>query len=241
MTLNIKKCLVISFSNKKQKYLYNYELSGHTLERKSNVKDLGIIFDDQLTFRTHYQYITTRANKLLGFIIRQSQDFKKPSSLLNLYYTLVRSLLEYGSCIWSPFYEVHRKSIERVQKKCLKVISYRSGFNRTLYSYEQRLQKFKVTKLETRRKQQDLIYLYKIIHAYIDSPSLLSFLNINISCRTRNYAPFMLRSYINNTSFYNPLVRMCRTYNELVVKNTQIDIFNPRIHKFKADLTRNLS
>lgn len=232
MDLNISKCCVISFSNKRDKVIYNYTIEGQVLKRTTVVKDLGILFDDRLSFKPHYQHITTKANKVLGFVLRSTKGFKKSYSQLYLYFALVRSILEYGSPIWSPFYQVHINDIERVQKKCLKVLSYRQHFGRACTSYDERLSKFRVQSLEIRRKYFDLVYLYKIVHFMIDSSVLLSNITLNTKYsqrRSTRVSLFALHTYKNNISYYNPLVRMARQYNELVINNLHLDIFHPRL------------
>lgn len=240
MFLNIKKCCIISFTTKHNKIIYDYKLNNHILERKSVVKDLGVYFDEKLTFREHYDYIIDRGNKLLGFISRTSKSFKNPYCLLTLYFSLVRSVLEYNSVIWSPYYKVHINRIERVQSKCLNMLFFRLGWNRKVRSYVNRLKRIKLTSLEDRRKYSDYINLFKIIHAQIDSPSLLSCININININPNSRRPqniFSLSVYKNNTSLYNPLVRMCRQYNGLLANHHQsLDVFNCVLSTFKRNV-----
>lgn len=238
MSLNLNKCNVISFTTKTNKIIFPYTINSHLLERKFVVKDLGVIFDDKLTFKQHYDEITERGSRLLGFIARITKQFKRPTSFIYLFCSLIRSVLEYNSVIWSPYYAVHMNRIESVQKRCLKLLSYRFNLNRAYNTYPDLLSKFKIHSLENRRDLNGLIILHKIIHSYIDCPSLLSNINFNTFQRCRNPKLFLLRVYLNNTSFFNPLTRMCRQYNELVDSNADVDIFDNNkiryINKLKA-------
>lgn len=233
MQLNVNKCFIVSFTNKKQKLLHDYKIRNQTLERRNVAKDLGVLFDDKLTFRAHYDYIINKCNKTLGFISRRTKEFKNPQSINYLYKTLVRSVLEFNTVIWSPFYRVHIDRIERVQRKLLRILCFRQGCYRTIRSYESRMTRFNLRSLESRRKYYDLVYLYKITNSHIDCPSLLSLLNFNTRYRSRNPKPFALQVYTNNTSFYNPIVRMCRTYNELVDRHVEMDLYRYNLHQFK--------
>lgn len=235
MNLNIGKCFVITFTNKCNKIVGDYTIENEVLKRCNVVKDLGVMFDDKLTFRAHYDHITKRANQLLGFVFRSTKGFKKPQSIIYLFNTLVRSILEYGSPIWSPHYKVHVDEIERVQKKCLRFLCYRQHLSRTALDYEARLSMFNIQKLESRRKYFDFIYLYKIIHSIIDVPSLLSQLSFNTrysNRRANRTKLFALQTYKNNTSFYNPIVRMARQYNEVMLDNPEFDIFNSKLGSY---------
>lgn len=241
MSLNVKKCFAISFTTKRNKVMYNYKLRDHCLERKAVIKDLGILLDEKFTFRDHYDYIISRCNQIIGFITRITKDFKNPYSSLNLYYSMVRSILEYNSVIWTPFYIIHTKRIERVQSKFLNILRYRLGLKRELQSYTKRLATFNTQSLAIRRKYIDMVYLFKIVHSYIDSPTLLSGINLNTRCGSRNpnSKTFALQVYRNNTSYYNPVVRMCRQYNEIVKNNhDSIDVFDGKMSKFKADVRK---
>lgn len=237
MFLNTNKCFVVTFTRKINKICFNYQLKNQSLGRFNQAKDLGVIFDEKLTFREHYDHIHSKASKVLGFVMRNTKHFHSPQSSVYLFNALVRSILEYAAVIWAPFYAKHCDHIERLQKKFLKVLSFRQGLHRKLGSYRDRLTKFCINTLESRRKRSDLICLYKIIHAIIDSPSLLSSINLNTIYRTRCPKLFSLQVYRNNTSYYNPLVRMCRLYNDLVQEHPEIDIFTHRPNMFKRSVT----
>lgn len=82
MSLNVNKCFAMSFTKKKNKIGHSYKINDNLLVTKSSAKDLGIIFDTELSFREHFQYIINRCNKLIGFIFRITKNFKNPRSLI---------------------------------------------------------------------------------------------------------------------------------------------------------------
>lgn len=128
LELNLNKCFVLTFSRKAMNTIvYNYELNNCAISRCNEMKDLGVIFDSKLTFSKHVDYIVSKAFAMIGFIRRNTSEFKDPFTLKSLYISLVRSRLEYCSLIWSPYYDIHSNRIERVQK-CLQrslCVSYR--------------------------------------------------------------------------------------------------------------------
>ena len=124
MSLNVEKCFVICFGSIKKKINYASSLNGIELQRKSVVRDLEIFFDDKLNFHYHYDQIILKSTQLLGFIFRSTKAFNNQLSLIYLYCSLIRSVLEYGSVIWSLYYKVHSKRIGSVQNKFLKVLCY---------------------------------------------------------------------------------------------------------------------
>lgn len=173
----------------------------------------------------------------MGFIIRTTKVFKKPKSLLCLYQSLIRSILEYCCPVWSPYYKVHTDAIEKVQKRCLRYASYRYSMGRVLQNYSERLSKFNMMPLHARRGRYDLLCLYKIVHSSIDAPALLSSLNFNTRYRSRNPNIFTLQVYRNNTSFFNPVVRMCRSYNEVSRSGGDIDVFHGSFRQYKKSVS----
>jgi len=67
------------------------------------VKDLGIYLTPTLSFDHHINTIIGRALKILGFVKRNTANFTSSSCLRILYFSLVRSVLEYGVVIWHPY------------------------------------------------------------------------------------------------------------------------------------------
>lgn len=121
MVLNVDKCAVMSTTHSRNKSIFPYAIEGEILKRVSVKKDLGVIFDDKLSFRDHVDFITRKSYQLLGFIFRCGRYFSDQSSIKLLYTTLVKNRLEYCSTIWNPFYIYATDQIERVQRKYTRI------------------------------------------------------------------------------------------------------------------------
>ena len=74
------------------------------LENVLNITELGILLDHKLTFCEHILMMVNKANGVLGFIKRWSKEFTDPYLTKQLYFSLVRYILEYGSIIWEPHF-----------------------------------------------------------------------------------------------------------------------------------------
>jgi hypothetical protein len=74
MDLNINKCYVIYFTRKTNEFIHTYHIRDGVLARTDTVRDLGVIFDEKLSFRPHYDYIVKRGLRLLGC---SDEDFKR--------------------------------------------------------------------------------------------------------------------------------------------------------------------
>ena len=78
-------------------------LSDTVLEEVKGLKDLGILTDNGLSWNSHIDMITAKANRMLCLIKRTCMDLKDESTLKTLYCSLVRSNLDYCSVVWYPF------------------------------------------------------------------------------------------------------------------------------------------
>ena len=72
------------------------------LEKMKNEKDLGVIIDQNLTFRDHMNSKVNTANRNLGIIFR-TFTYIDEEMFLNLFKSIVRPHIEYATPIWSPY------------------------------------------------------------------------------------------------------------------------------------------
>ena len=97
----------------------NYYLGGKLLDRVDNFIDLGVLLDKKMNFNSHITTMINKAFGVLGFTKRWAKEFSDPYITKGLYTSLVRPVLEYGSIIWDPQYNIYRNMIESVQKQFL--------------------------------------------------------------------------------------------------------------------------
>ena len=64
-------------------------------------KDLGVIFDDKLSFGIHITEQANKANRITGAIRRSFTDLNS-DNFRNLFTTMIRPHLEYAAAVWSP-------------------------------------------------------------------------------------------------------------------------------------------
>jgi len=72
------------------------------LDREDHIKDLGVIFDENLDFGMHIAERINKAYSMLWLIKRNFKDIGREAFLL-LYKHLVRSHLEYCNSVWAPY------------------------------------------------------------------------------------------------------------------------------------------
>ena len=111
----------------------------------SEEKDLGVLIDDKLNFRSHIKGIVGKANRVLG-LIRIGFECLDKDMFLNLYPVLIRPHLEYCVQVWSPYLQRDIKLVEGVQRCATKLVPELKHL-----SYEDRLKRLSLTTLEERR------------------------------------------------------------------------------------------
>ena len=158
LSLNAQKCLSFTITFKRAPFHHTYLVNSLPLQRVAEIRDLGIVLDSILTFSAHITSLITKANRALGQLFRSFQtglpgQKLNRKALLAAYYVNVRSILEYGSVVWSGAAKTHLKRLERVQHKFLMWLAARaSGTDRyTCLDYHHLLQFFHVSSLEARR------------------------------------------------------------------------------------------
>ena len=133
MNLNPKKCKEIVISSLRSRPdLSPLCVNEHPLERVSSHKVLGVTISDTLGWNEHVHEIVSKASKRLYILRVLKRSGIPPEDLINIFYALVRSVLEYACVTWSTSLPIYTKDkIERVQKRALRILfpalSYRDA------------------------------------------------------------------------------------------------------------------
>jgi hypothetical protein len=145
------------------------------LEKPDSIRDLGVTFNSTLSFNDHIDLVAQSAFKSLGFI-RNSREISDADTLKILYVTYVRSRLEYSSLVWSPIYNNHISTLERVQRRFLKAVACSIDGVYPPRGYPQELlERFNLVSLVSRRVEHSIIFLYKVLHNLYDCPYTVYF------------------------------------------------------------------
>lgn len=214
LKVNINKCNAMTFTKKQQNNIltFNYNINDSALNRVNSYRDLGIIFDSKLSFEMHFRNITTRAYRTLGFISRSLNKFRDMNTYKILYNTYVRSIIDYCSPVWSPFYANHIEEIERIQKRFTRML-YRK-FHFPTEPYETRLIRLELHSLENRRLLTDELTLFKIFNGLFDTQLSTQMSTSQPIRHTRQQQTFYLPAVTTNIQYFSPILRLKRQHNE---------------------------
>jgi predicted transcriptional regulator len=230
---NADKCCAMHLgtANIKHSYFMNSLDTNIKLVETTVVKDLGLNVDNQLKFSIHCQIQVSKANKILG-LIRRSLTHLDSSTLVRLYTSLVRPILEYGNGPWTPMLKKDSLTLENVQRRATKMIpSIRN------YTYLDRLKYLNLPSLYYRRSRGDMIQTYKYIHGLyrVQCP----FLEIDKQSITRGHNFKLTKSRSNKLIRQNFFAnRITNSWNSLpneVVSSVSLNIFKNKLDSFWSD------
>ena len=242
LTLNASKCKSFKITLRNKYIQSTYNINGTALENVTKIRDLGVILDQKLTFSHHIDYITCKANRALGLLIRTFQSASPrckldKRALLAAYYANVRSVVEYCSVIWGGAAKSHVVRVERIQHKFLMWLATYSETRCTSLEYSYLLSFYNVRHLHARRVQSDIMFVCKIFRGRISSAHLLGCFGIHVPPRatrgstiTPLHVPHASRV---NTVVNSLFVRGPSQINDLVRSSPQCDIFRETLGQLK--------
>ena len=178
MTLHEDKFEYICHSAKNTKYLrhlpfisefYQYKTSMDILSPVQQLKDLGILVSQDLTWSTHIRSTCDKVRHKAYWVL--SVFFtRSPTVMLYLYKSMVRSLLEYGSTLWSTAKITYIEELESVQRTFIFRIAGCHDLD-----YWKRLKKLSLMFLQRRREGFTILHMWKILHGVTSNDVKVNF------------------------------------------------------------------
>jgi hypothetical protein len=133
LTLNVSKTKYIPFALKSSRLpSSNYFLTAHecatgvfpclcpAVQRTEEIKYLGIVLDQSLTFKPHIDSLVPKLRKLI-FIFKTLKHVADRNILKMVYYALCQSIAGYCITVWGGAAKSHLIQAERAQRAILKV------------------------------------------------------------------------------------------------------------------------
>ena len=191
MTFNVKKCKLMRITQKKQPFRSSFTLNGSVLEDVYEFCDLGLLTNHHLSWNSHVDAITNKANRILGLPRRTCRGWKDTETLKVLYCTLVRSQVEYGSVVWSPYTVRNIDKLEHIQRRGTKFILRKRNF-----THDERLKCLNLLLLEKRRYLFYVTFLYTALNGYlnVDVSPFLNFYSQDDPYRFRHVDDYSLKT-----------------------------------------------
>lgn len=221
LRLNINKTKMISYHRGQLKFDNSYYIDDTKITRVFFMKDLGVILDQRLNFKSHVSFIVAKAKSRLAWVKRFAYEFRDPWTIKRIYSTFVLPIIEYGSQIWNPYYDDGDGRVESIQKQfLLYALRHMKWPHRHVRpKYEHRLLLLQMITLSERRKVAQVVFLLNILHGSITSTFIrdhIRFTNTPYSTRAQNSLEIPIRT--RNYSQREPINSMLYTFNEFMNK-----------------------
>ncbi|KAF4532733.1 hypothetical protein B566_EDAN011925 [Ephemera danica] len=125
LSINPDKCECMIFSTSRLKQNYNQIRFGNQrIKRVKQHRLLGIIFDDNLSWKPHIDYLVKTCRQGINILKATCHRWwgASPKTAITLFKAIIRSRLEYGSSIFGNASQTQWSRLERVQNSAIRTI-----------------------------------------------------------------------------------------------------------------------
>ena len=234
LSINLKKCNFMIFKPRQKRRTLDISvvLNNHDIVQAKEVVFLGVILDENLSWKPHILNVSRKISKSIGIIYKASFCLSAVS-LRTLYFSLVYPYLVYCITVWGSTYQTNLKRIITLQKKVIKIISnvpfdahtdnlFRDHqilkFN-DIYLFQTAKFMFLYTKGLLPNTFNNMFTLTNQIHSYNTRNSNCFYI---FPCRT-NIRRFSIR--FRGPQFYNSL-------NQVIQKCESVGLFSKLLKEF---------
>ena len=215
LQINAKKCSIMHLGKGNPELPYTMESAQiPALEPDNSVRDLGVHFSVDLKWEKHISNIVLKSRRA-SFAIFKSLKSNNANTMVQLFCTFVRPILEFSSSVFNPYYDKDIRAIEKVQKDFLRTIFKRTNFGMEVPHYEDLLKHYDIMSLEKRRLKADFILFHKYMTGVIPlPPNLTAFSCVQSKTRGELYKfkTTAATSFVRFNSFF---VRVSKLYSNL--------------------------
>ena len=128
LSLNISKTNFIVFHAKNKPILpITILINNKAIDETDHVKYLGVLIDSKLTFKKHIEELRKKISRSIG-VLYKLRPFVTTKILSNVYYAIVYPFLLYGITIWGNASKTYLTPIFILQKKFVRIATYKDGF-----------------------------------------------------------------------------------------------------------------
>ena len=123
LSLNINKTFFMIFKSRK-KHIHisdDVKVNNRVIEQIKDIKFLGVILDNHLSWDKHVIFIKNKISKSIG-IINKTRKILNKDTLVTLYYSFVYPYLNYAIELWGGTKQFNLNSLHKMQKKIVRLI-----------------------------------------------------------------------------------------------------------------------
>ena len=123
LTLNISKSKSMIITKKRNVEPLSIKINNTELEQCNSYKYLGVIFDKDLNWKNHVDYVCSKISRSIGGLasLRHRTSI---SVLREVYYALVNSYVQYGILIWGNASQANLQPLNVLLNKAVRIITF---------------------------------------------------------------------------------------------------------------------
>ena len=126
LSLNIKKTKYTFFHKNSVKdniplKLPELKIANRAIERTHAIKFLGVLLDENITWKNHICSVEKKLAKNIGLLYR-AKYFLDESSLKTVYFSYIHSYLNYANIAWASTYQTKLKTVHYHQKHAGRIV-----------------------------------------------------------------------------------------------------------------------
>ena len=124
LSLNVKKSNYVIFKPKQrsEEFDLNIEINGYKMIRTKEFTFLGVILDENLSWKSNISHIACTISKSVGLIGRPSPCLAT-FALKTLYYSLVYPYFQYCIIVWGSTYPTNLNRLILLQKRIIRIVN----------------------------------------------------------------------------------------------------------------------
>ena len=233
LQFNETKCKAKPITRKTNPIPTTYPMKNSALIPIKHERDLGVWISSDLTFNKHINEQCAQANKMLGYIRRNTRTINNVKTRKTIHLALVRSHLGYATQVWTPQSIELLLQIEKPQRRATKYILNLPFISSV--SYNSRLRTLHLLPICYWHEYIDMVHFFKIVNGLTSSSFLF---HAKTARRTRSssstkgvkYEVPQCKTTTYQRSFW---IRTIRTWNALT---DILDLSMKNFNSFKSVL-----
>lgn len=203
------------------------KLHGKTLIPTKVVKYLGVYLDEFLSGEAHSQELVKKLNRGNGMLAK-ARHFVPQEHLTNIYHAIFSSLLMYGAQVWTPKLIAVKKTISRLQKSAMRIIT----FSEFKVHHEPLCKKLDILKFVDNIELSNCLFVYDFLNKNLPNSYVNTFSRFdepNATSSTRQAAVGMLRK----PRYFSTYFGLKSIYNNCILSWNKFTTEINKIHKLK--------
>ncbi len=135
------------FSNIRKKVKLDIKIEVNTIKQVHSTQFLGIIIDDDLSWKSHVKQVSTKVAKEMGIIIKAKPYINK-TTLKDFYHAFVFLYITYCNIVWESTFNTHLDQLSILQNKIVRILSNKAYNDHTSKLFK-RLKILKIKQINT--------------------------------------------------------------------------------------------